>query len=75
MPFPPPGNLPDPEIKTTSPVFPALAGGFFTTEPLEKPSRENSIVQMIFQLMFVESNLNFIYSDFSFLSQATLFKS
>ena len=30
LPFPSPGNLPDPEIKSTSPV---LAGEFFTTEP------------------------------------------
>ena len=30
MPFPPPGDLPDPGIESTSP---ALAGGFFTTEP------------------------------------------
>ena len=37
LPFPPPGNLPDPGIKPMSPVFPALAGGFFTTEPSEKP--------------------------------------
>ena len=27
----PPGNLPDLGIKPTSPVSPALAGGFFTT--------------------------------------------
>ena len=30
LPFPPPGDLPDPGIKHRSP---ALAGGFFTTEP------------------------------------------
>ena len=30
LPFPSPGDLPNPEIKPTSP---ALAGGFFTTEP------------------------------------------
>ena len=35
LPFPPPENLPDPEIK---PVSPALAGGFFTTEPPGKPT-------------------------------------
>ena len=34
---PPPGDLPDPGIKTLSPVAPALAGGFFTTEPPQKP--------------------------------------
>ena len=31
------GSLPDRGIKPTSPVSPALAGGFFTTEPLGKP--------------------------------------
>ena len=32
--FPSPADLPDPGIELASP---ALAGGFFTTEPLEKP--------------------------------------
>jgi len=31
LPFPTPGDLPDPGIKLSAPVFPALAGGFFTT--------------------------------------------
>ena len=35
LPFSSPEDLPDPGIK---PTFPALAGGFFTTEPPEKPS-------------------------------------
>ena len=34
LPFAPPGDLPDPGIKPTSPE---LAGGFFTTEPRGKP--------------------------------------
>ena len=34
LPFPFPGDLPDPGIKPTSP---ALTGGFFTTEPPGKP--------------------------------------
>ena len=34
LPFPSPGNLPDPGIK---PVSPVLAGRFFTTEPPGKP--------------------------------------
>ena len=38
LPFPSPGDLPDPGIQLTSPSSPALAGGFFTTEPLGKPS-------------------------------------
>ena len=37
LPFPPPGDLPDPQIKTASPVSTALAGVFFTTEPPGKP--------------------------------------
>ena len=36
LPFPPPGNLPDPGIEPMSPAAPALAGGFFTTEPTGK---------------------------------------
>ena len=31
LPCPPPGDLPNPEIKLTSFISPALAGGFFTT--------------------------------------------
>ena len=33
LPFPFPGDLPHPGIKPASPEFPALAGGFFATEP------------------------------------------
>ena len=36
LPLPIPRDLPDPGIEPTSP---ALAGGFFTTEPLGKPQR------------------------------------
>ena len=35
--FLPPGNLPDPGIEPTTLTSPALAGGFFTTEPPGKP--------------------------------------
>ena len=34
LPFPSPGDLPDPGIESGSP---ALAGGFFTTEPPGEP--------------------------------------
>ena len=37
FPFLPPEHLPDPGIKLASPVSPALAGEFFTTEPPVKP--------------------------------------
>ena len=39
LPFPPPGDLPDPGIEPGSPVSPALAGRFFTTEP---PGKQRS---------------------------------
>ena len=38
LPFPPPGDLPDPGIKCVSPASPALAGRFLTTEP---PGKSN----------------------------------
>ena len=37
LPFPAPGDLPDPGIKPTFLASPALAGGFFTTLPPGKP--------------------------------------
>ena len=37
MPFPPPVDLPDPEIEPASSVASALAGRFFTIEPPGKP--------------------------------------
>ena len=39
LPFPSPGDLPSPGIK---PVSPALAGGFFITEPSRKPTKDIS---------------------------------
>ena len=38
MPFPTPGDLPDTAIESVSPASLALAGRFFTLEPLGKPS-------------------------------------
>ena len=35
LPFPSPGDLPDPGIKPMPPAAPALAGGFFTPVPPE----------------------------------------
>ena len=37
LPFPTPGDLPDPGIKPASPVSPALASGYFTTAPPGNP--------------------------------------
>ena len=44
LPFPTPGDLPDPGIKPTSPVSPVLAGRFFTTSALGEPLRIKSRV-------------------------------
>ena len=37
LPFPSPGDLPNPGIEPESPGAPALTGGFFTTESLGEP--------------------------------------
>ena len=37
LPFPPPGDCPNPGIEPTATETPALAGRFFTTEPPGKP--------------------------------------
>ena len=47
LPFPPPGDLPDPGIK---PMTPALAGGFFTTAPPGKPLMFHTISQILYVL-------------------------
>ena len=40
FPFPTPGDLSSPGTEPMSPVSPALAGGFFTTEPPEKSKKK-----------------------------------
>ena len=54
LPFPPPGDLPDPGIELALSESPALAGRFFTTEPPGKPcvciSLSSYINSWIFQL-------------------------
>ena len=37
LPFPTPGDLPNPGTEPMAPATPALAGRFFTIEPLGKP--------------------------------------
>ena len=39
LPFPSPGDLPDPGMEPASPVAPALAGGFFTLSHLGSPTK------------------------------------
>ena len=71
--FPPPGDLPNPEIKPGSPASPALAGGFFTPEPSGKPPPSMMIQQLILEfstcilvtLPIVFFILTFMYASFS----------
>ena len=44
LPFPALGDLPDSGIEPISPMFPALAAGFFITEPSGKPSLQRLCV-------------------------------
>ena len=47
LPFPAPGNLPDPGLEPESPVSPALAGQFFTTGPPGKPCDTYEVGQKV----------------------------
>ena len=58
LPYPPPGDLPNPGIKATSLMFSALPGGFLPGAPPEKPCPRNSLVQ---------------FSSVQFLSRVWLF--
>ena len=51
LPFPPPGDHPDPGIEPESPAFPSLAGGFFIAEPLGKTH-----YHLLLQYTFIEIN-------------------
>ena len=50
LPFPPSGDLSDPGIK---PMSPALAGGFFTTEPVGKPNYINTWIYIHYYIHYV----------------------
>ena len=60
MPFPPPGDLPEPGTEPVSLKSPALASGLFTTETPGKPPCIHAIklVGLIFLLLL--SHVNFI---------------
>ena len=49
--FPSPGDYPDPGIKSVPLVFPALAGGFFTTVPPGKPLNSEISRSIFLQLL------------------------
>ena len=74
LPFSTPGDLPDPGIKPTSPMYPALAGIFFPTVPPGKPWPQivsQDLIQMhrvrnIVMSNFIESSQNHYYNHPSF---------
>ena len=45
LPFPTPGNIPNPGVEPMSLVSPALAGEFLTPEPPGKPHVDRSLVK------------------------------
>ena len=53
LPFPPPGDLPDPGIELTSPASPSLQADSFTTEP----SGKAYIYALIYDTCFYLSDL------------------
>ena len=59
LPFPPPGDLPDPGIKPTPPASPALADRFFTTEP----SGNISCTQTYMPVFHVYKHIYFMYMN------------
>ena len=65
LPFPPPGDLPDPGIEPTSLASPVLAGGFFTTAPPGKPIYFCKVSNSVLSLIL----------DFSHLSPVSSFQS
>ena len=60
MPFPSPGDLPDPGIEPTSP---ALADRFFTAEPPGKPTMEINDRRFHFK-WFLTSSYIAAFTDF-----------
>ena len=50
LPFPSPGDLPDPGIKPMPPVSPAFAGKFFTSEPPGKPLKRMELSSKVGKL-------------------------
>ena len=50
LPFPTPGDTPDPWNRTTSLILPALAGRLFTTAPPRKPTLSLEAIKMMSSL-------------------------
>ena len=77
LPLPPPGDLPVPVIKPQSSAFPALAGGFFTTEPPGKLLGPSMLLQMAlfhsFFFFWLNIQYSFVYVYHIFLNVSHIF--
>ena len=71
LPFPPPGDLPDPGIEPASLVSPALAGRFFTTEPPGNPLGPSESESESHSVMSDSLQLHELYSPWTSPSQNT----
>ena len=58
LPFPSPGDLPDPGIEAASA---ALAGGFFTTEPPGKPLKAGPCHFITSGCVFLSTTVGFLW--------------
>ena len=56
VPFPPPGDLPDPEVEPAFPASPALAGRFFTTMP---PGKSKHYHGSIFEA-YIDNGIHYL---------------
>ena len=56
LPFPFPGDLPNPRIEPKSPVAPELTGRFLTTEPLRKPKDDGKFLAWSSLFIFKPTN-------------------
>ena len=56
LPFPPPGDLPHPGIKPTSPAFPALASGLYHYATWEAHTELGQVLNMRVSLPETENN-------------------
>ena len=68
VPFPSPGDLPHPGIKSVSLMSPALAGGFFTTAPPGNPlSFLNGSLSNARDAIMINKILRLFRSDLAFI--------
>ena len=67
LPFPSPGDLPHPGTELLSPVSPALASRFFTTEPPGRPikviiaTKKYKVLRVVLQVFQHLSHLIFVF--------------